>query len=261
MIDVIKYAVLGIIQGLTEFLPVSSSGHLVFFQNVFGFKEAPLFFDILLHLATGIAVIYFLRKELFEIIKNLFNVKSEYFKLGLLLVVASVPTAFMGVLLKDYAQQLFSSAKHAGIALLVTGSVLYVVSKLKINSEAKTITGVKYLDAVIIGIVQGIAIIPGISRSGFTIAAGLSRRLDREFAAKFSFMLSIPAILGALVFEFSDGIKTIGSDFIYMIPGFIAAMLVGFWSLGFLMKIIKGMKLRYFSYYCWIVGIVVILAA
>ena len=259
MILLIKYSILGIVQGLTEFLPVSSSGHLVVLQHFFGFEEPPIFYDILLHLATGIAVVYFVRKEIWAILKNMFHFKSPYFKLLILLIVASVPTAIIGILFEKNIEMLFSSVSLVAIALIVNGIVLFLASRITLCKIPKSITGIKIVDAMIIGVSQGLAIIPGFSRSGFTITAGLFCKIDREVAARFSFILAIPAILGALVFKLKEGMAEIQSDILYMIPGFILAVLVGFWSLGLLLRLIKSFKLQYFSYYCWFIGIVVLI--
>ncbi len=256
--QLLKYTILGIIQGLTEFLPVSSSGHLVIFQTLFGFETPPVFFDILLHLATLIAVVFFVRRELWRIIINIFKPKTLEFRLFILLVIASVPTAVIGILFNEWIESLFSSVKIVGAMLLVTGVMLFLTNKKNICSGIKNVGQVRIIDAIMIGIAQGMAVMPGISRSGFTISTGLFCRLERELAAKFSFILAIPAILGATVFKFKEGIAEIQTDWLLMLPGFILAMVVGFLSLGLLLKIIKEWKLYYFSYYCWLIGIIVL---
>ncbi len=194
--------ILGIIQGLTEFLPISSSGHLVLFQHIFGLKEPELFFDICVHLGTLVAVIIFFRKDLITIITSLIHgsVKfikkeaslSELFqkpdiKLAVLIVIGSVPTAILGLLFKKISDQLFSSLIIVGVMLIVTGIILWCTRWIKKNG--RLIDGFSIKNSLVIGIIQGLAIIPGISRSGSTIAFGLFLGIERETAARFFYLL------------------------------------------------------------------------
>jgi undecaprenyl-diphosphatase len=196
---------LGIVQGLTEFLPVSSSGHLVFFQSLFGLEEPLIFFDVMLHLGTLLAVVIYFRKDICEIVQGLGAVLKKrhknppQVKLFLLIVLASIPTGLMGILFKDWFESFFSKPKWVGGMLLITGSVLWLTRWAK--KEGKPLGRMRWFDAILIGIAQGIAIIPGISRSGATISVGLFCGLDRELSGKFSFLLSIPAILGATLLD------------------------------------------------------------
>jgi len=262
---VLQAIFLGVVQGLTEFLPVSSSGHLVFFQSVFGLTEPQLAFDVMLHLGTLLAVIVYFRADVIRILLGTWawvrwrrggEAEAEA-KLLLWIVVASIPTGLMGVLLKDWFESLFSMPKTVGLMLLVTGLLLWLTRVVKRNEKTTREMGV--LDALIIGITQGIAIIPGISRSGSTISAGLFRGLNRELAGKFSFLLSIPAILGATFLEFReiDAASGIGVTLFGMAVSFF----VGLVALKLLMNIVKKGKLSYFSYYCWAVGVLMILLA
>jgi undecaprenyl-diphosphatase len=244
---------------LTEFIPVSSSGHLVFFQSLFGLKEPQLFFDIMLHLGTLMAVIVFFRQDIWEIIQGIRQSLKEKkvhpsARLLLWIVLATLPTGLMGVLLKDWFESLFAEPKTVGVMLLVTGSFLWLTRLTK--KEGRAIEKMTWVDSILIGIVQGIAIIPGISRSGITITAGLFRGLDRELSGKFSFLLSIPAILGATVLEFAK-MGTQGEIGLSLL-GMVVAFFVGLFSLGFLMKIIKSGKISAFAYYCWAIGSLVI---
>ena len=237
---------LGIVQGLTEFIPVSSSGHLVFFQSLFGLKEPQLFFDIMLHLGTLMAVVVFFRQDIWEIIQGIRRSLREKevhpsARLFLWIILATLPTGLMGVLLKDWFESLFAEPKTVGVMLLITGSFLWLTRLTK--KEGRTIEKMTWVDSILIGIAQGIAIIPGISRSGITITAGLFRGLDRELSGKFSFLLSIPAILGATVLEFRK-IGTQGEIGLSLL-GMVVAFFVGLFSLGFLMKIIKSGKYRH----------------
>jgi undecaprenyl-diphosphatase len=256
-----KAIFLGVVQGLTEFLPVSSSGHLVFFQSVFGLVGPHLAFDVMLHLGTLLAVVVYFRTDIAQILLGTWawlrerKEGEEEAKLLLWIVVASVPTGLMGVLLKDWFEALFSRPKTVGFMLLVTGGVLWLTRTVK--RDEKTAAEMGVMDALIIGIAQGVAIIPGISRSGSTISTGLFRGLNREFAGKFSFLLSIPAILGATLLEFReiDTHSGVGLAFI----GAVVAFFVGLLSLKLLMRIVRTGRVSSFSYYCWAVGILMIL--
>jgi undecaprenyl-diphosphatase len=252
---------LGIVQGLTEFLPISSSGHLVFFQSLLGLKEPLIFFDVMLHLGTLLSVVIYFRKDICEIVQGLGAVLKKrhknppQVKLFLLIVLASIPTGLMGILFKDWFESLFSKPKWVGGMLLITGLVLWLTRWAK--KEGKPLEQMGWFDAILIGIAQGIAIIPGISRSGATISAGLFCGLDRELSGKFSFLLSIPAILGATLLEYKkvDTASGVGTVLI----GAAMAFGVGILALTFLMKIIKMGKLFNFSYYCCGMGILMII--
>jgi undecaprenyl-diphosphatase len=249
-----------VVQGLTEFIPVSSSGHLVFFQSLFGLREPQIFFDIVLHLGTLMAVVVFFRQDIWKMVHGIRQSLKEKeihpsARLLLWMILATIPTGLMGIFLKGWFESLFSKPKMVGGMLLITGLFLGLTRLAK--KEGRTIERMTWIDSVLIGIAQGIAIIPGISRSGATISAGLFRGLDRELAGRFSFLLSIPAILGAIVLEF----RKIGpSEQVGLsLLGMAVAFGVGLFSLRFLMKVIKSGKLHNFSYYCWGMGILIIL--
>jgi undecaprenyl-diphosphatase len=252
---------LGVIQGLTEFLPVSSSGHLVFFQSLFGLKEPPIFFDVLLHLGTLLAVVIYFRMDIWKIAQGLGAIpkkkqkNSPQVKLLLFIILASIPTGLMGILLKDWFESFFSKPKLVGGMLLITGLFLFLTRFAK--KEGRPLGRMGWVDAVLIGIAQGVAIIPGISRSGATISTGLFCGLDRELSGKFSFLLSIPAILGATILE----TKKLDSDLSLWaaLIGTAIAFGVGILSLTFLIKIIKMGKIFNFSYYCCGIGILMII--
>lgn len=262
-ITLIQAIFLGVVQGLTEFFPVSSSGHLVFFQSLFGIKEPPIFFDVMLHVGTLLAVVVYLRREILQIIQGVGaalqgkNEGRDGLRMFLWMVVASVPTGLMGIILKDWFESVFSQPRFVGFMLLVTGLILWLTRWVK--REGKDIRKMRWLDALLIGIAQGVAIIPGISRSGSTISAGLFLGLDRVLAGKFSFLLSIPAILGAALLE-SRKIGSAG-DVGTILMGTGVACVVGYFSLKILMKIITIGKVSHFSYYCWAMGLVMLLLA
>ena len=236
---------LGIVQGLTEFIPVSSSGHLVLFQNLIpGFNQPGILFDVILHLATLTAVFYFFRKTLMMISK----------KYILLLVVGTIPAALAGYFFHKQFVALFGSINALGIEFLITGLLNMLVDSAK--TVKKTIS---LPDSFAIGIAQAIAIIPGISRSGATIFTGVKLGIDREKVAEFSFLLSIPAILGANILQLID----YQSDAIihpsYYLVGFMSALITGYLSIGVVYKFIRERKFRLFGVYCILLGFLTII--
>lgn len=255
--------ILGIIQGLTEFLPVSSSGHLVIAQSfIEGFRQPGVLFDVMLHFGTLLAVVFFLRKDLYKIIKSIIPGQTgsiDYVKRKtvLLIIVGTVFTGIIGFTFKDRIHILFESVEVAASMLLVTGLLLFLSDRVKHTDRFEKDMNVT--DSIIIGIVQGIALIPGISRSGSTIVFGIFRKLDRETAARFSFLLSIPAIIGAVILESRHIVSIPSGDLIAYVAGTIAAVITGFLSLKLLFLIIKKNGFGIFAYYCWFVGIATLL--
>ena len=264
-------AVLGIIQGLTEFLPVSSSGHLVLFQDLFGLRHLEIFFDVSVHVGTLAAICVFFFKDLKEIATALLSVstwsiregslwqslchKPEIRLFGLILV-GTLPTAFMGLLFRPVAAKVFSSVQIVGVMLLVTGLLLWLTRKLRRGGRNTTQLTIR--DALVIGMMQGVALLPGISRSGATIATGLFRGIDRETAARYSFLLSIPAILGAMALELGDALALgFPSARIILLGAFMAAV-VGYGALRVLIHVVKKGNLHAFAPYCWLLGVVAI---
>jgi undecaprenyl-diphosphatase len=264
---------LGIIQGLTEFLPVSSSGHLVLFQQLFGLKEAELFFDVCVHLGTLLAVIVVFHREIRNIIAALWRLISlagqketilqrvesdPDLKMALLIVIGSIPTAVLGLMFHGIADQLFSSSFFTGLMLMVTGLLLWLTRRPKPGDRAMDIEGFSRTKALIIGMVQGLAIIPGISRSGSTISIGLLLGIERETAARYSFLLSIPAIVGAGALSFKDSLSQTDLAIWLSLLGAAAAALVGYGALKMLLSVVKKGRLYVFAPYCWLVGILAI---
>ena len=258
---------LGLIQGLGEFLPISSSGHLILAQAVFGLEEPEMAFDIMLHLGTLTAVCLFYRETLITLIKELrflpgtlispARMKELYlgrpdFRFGLLIIIGTIPTGVMGMLLKDLVKGGLSSVFSVGVALLITGVLLRLVGKR--GRDGRQADQMTIRDALIIGIIQGIAVIPGLSRSGFTICAGLFVGLSRVTAARYSFILSIPAIIGAAVLEMGGSFESRFSapDFA---AGFIVAAVSGYLALALLVRLLKQDNFGVFSWWCWGVGL------
>lgn len=251
--NIIKAIILGLVQGITEFLPVSSSGHLVLLQKIFGISENMLMFDIMVHVGTLAAVMTVLRKEILSLLKKPFQ------RLTWLLVAATVPTAVIAVAFKDFFEEMFISGGALGIKFLITGFVILFAEEF--NRGGKNVDLTSYKDAVFIGVMQGVAIMPAISRSGFTISGALFRDLDREFAARFSFLLSIPAILGAALFQAKDIIEA-GSGTAMsasIVAGTVAAAVSGYFSVRFMIALIKKGNMKYFSYYVFVLGTFVLI--
>lgn len=254
--DIVTAALLGLVQGLTEFLPVSSSGHLVLAQKMLGFSEPPLVMDTMLHLATLVAVFVVLWKDILALLRKPFQ------RLTLLLIAATVPTVVIAVVFKDIIEHAFSSGATLGWEFLGTALVLIAAEKLSARGGARrTETDMTYPDALFIGVLQGVAILPAVSRSGLTIAGALSRKLDREFAARFSFLLSIPAILGAVVFQAKDLAEGAsgGASVLPIFVGFVTAMAVGIFAVKFMMKVIREGSMLGFAAYVGVVGVLVLL--
>ena len=255
----ITIALLGIIQGLTEFLPVSSSGHLVLFQNIFGLKEPQIFADVMLHVGTLISLFVFLRQELLQLFKGFFlflkaprkNFDEPRIKQIFALAVASVPTFFIGYFFSDFFESLFASLRTVGLALIFTGCYLFLTKWAKRRPR-------NFLShPFVIGILQGAAIVPGFSRSGLTIGGALFLGWSREDAARFSFLLSIPAIGGAAVFQWGK-IDPGSQPWPIIFIGVVVSAIVGYIALTLLISIIHKGKFHAFSYYCFVAGITAI---
>ena len=264
--EIYQGILLGILQGITEFLPVSSSGHLVLGQHFFNLTEPMLAFDISVHMGTLAAIVIVFFKD----IKNIClatlkpgSSKSDI-KLLLLIITGCLPTAILGYAIKTFENVIFSSVLLVGCMLIITGIILQLTKKkqnAQISNQANSMTtsNFTFKSAFFIGVCQGIAVIPGISRSGTTISAGLFAGLDRKMAAKFSFLLSIPAIIGAELLQLTE---SLGKPFIITkatIFGTLASFITGYIALVFLLRIVNKGKLHLFAPYCWIAGISVII--
>lgn len=256
--------VLAVIQGLTEYLPVSSSGHLVLtrlFTDDADLLPTGATVEVWLHLGTLLAVLFFYRGRVLGLAQGVFGVGQQVGdqrRLFALLLLGSLPAGIVGVFFEHEIEPLFSSATAVGIALLVTGSVLWASrwvrdGKLELDQLA-------WRAALLIGLVQALAIAPGISRSGMTIVAGIGLGLTVEAAAAFSFLLSIPAILGAAVLKvpkmFEEQQATLENSWLLM--SFVTAFVVGYLALGALLWLARGRKLSWFAPYCWLVGVLAI---
>jgi undecaprenyl-diphosphatase len=258
--QLIKTIILGIIQGLTEWLPISSTGHLKLaerFLNFFG-PEDSLLFEFTLHIGTLIVSLLFFREDIKKLVSALFQLdfKTEHGKLIPLIVVGTISAAAVGILIKGFVEQAFQSLTPLALAFILCGAVLYSTKASKEKTDQ-----VGYLVAIIIGAAEGLSIIPGISRSGMTIAAALLFGIKREKAFRFSFLLSIPAIIGVLSLEFTDvsAVVALASlGWIEVVAGVVATMVVGYFALKLLWKVLTNRKFHLFAIYCWILGITLI---
>ncbi len=263
----LQSVMLGIIQGLTEFLPVSSSGHLVLLQNLFGIREPELLFDISLHLGTLLAVFIVFYKEILRILQALLrlpalikssgNLKSvfadnEEIRIFALILIGSIPTAILGILFHKIADQIFGAVWIVGVMLLVTGTLLWFTRQ--ISNEGRPLIKVSIRDALMIGLIQGMAIMPGISRSGATISMALFLGMNREVAGRYSFLLSIPAILGAMMLSLNSTIIQTDIPVRIILLGTVTAAIVGYIGLKILLRLVKQGHLYYFAPYCWLLG-------
>ncbi|WP_432644713.1 undecaprenyl-diphosphate phosphatase [Methanobrevibacter sp.] len=271
--DILQAIIIGIVQGLTEFLPVSSSAHLVFAHNLLN-VESSLAFDILLHLGTLIAVLWFFRWDIIKMIKSWWLsigdilqgrfkegfYADSYKRLAWYVILATIPVGIVGVLFDDAVESFFAGALYVpAFFLFVTGTILYLSQRMnsgKINKE-----NFSKSEALVMGLGQACAILPGLSRSGTTIAAGLVMGLDKEFAARFSFILSIPAIFGAFVFKLGDIGSAIDVNFLPIFIGFIASIIAGYLAIKWMLDLIKNKSLDIFAYYCWLMGIIVFMGS
>jgi undecaprenyl-diphosphatase len=292
IMNIFTAIILGAIQGLTEFLPVSSSGHLVLFQKLFGVNEPALFFDTMVHVGTLAALAIVLWRDIWAILKHIIQPLTAY------LILATLPAVIAALLFKDTVEEAFSSGNFLGFAFLITAALLFGAEMLskKVTDTKNLLTQgrvtqktMNWPDALVIGLLQAVAIIPGVSRSGATLSGSLFRKLDRDFAARFSFLLSIPAILGALVLQLKDlaggpaiaagsvdaaagsansassaitaasGATISGIGAAPIIAGTLSAALVGFFSIRLMLKIVREKSLIGFAVYTAALGVLVLI--
>ena len=267
---------LGFVQGLTEFLPVSSSGHLVLFREWFGFEGTytfGLFFDTLLHVGTLVSVIFVFWKDIKELFVEFFGLLGDlitrkknpldgkpYRRMIIMLILATLPM-FLIVPFTGIVDRLFESVLPVGIALLITGTFLFLSSKLP--KGKKDASNSKFRSALFVGVIQMFAVMPGISRSGSTIVAGEVTGFTRKFAAKFSFLMSIIAILGATVVQIPDAMRenALSGNVGSFLAGMIAAAVSGIFAIKYMLKLINNGKFHYFAYYCWTIGSIAVISS
>lgn len=255
MSDFISALIIAVVQGLTEWLPVSSSGHLVLFGKILDYSSAGMMFDVALHFGTLMAVFVYFGKDIIDIVEDLlkWRTRSPNFKLGILLVVASIPAGIVGILFEKYFEAAFGSLGVAAMGFAVTG-IFLIIASLDFGSLRQKTEGLGYGKALLIGCAQAVAIIPGVSRSGATISAGLLSGLNEKDAIKFSFLLSIPAIFGA-------NLVVIGNQALprELIWATFVSFIVGIAGIHMMLKILANSRknLRYFAAYCLLLALAI----
>ena len=261
--------VLGVVQGVAEFLPISSSGHLTLFQHFFGMETPDALFTILLHFATLLAVCVYYWDDIWEMVLEFFRFFGDLFSRTpsrgeppaarrqiLLLIVATLPL-FLVLPIKNRVEEIGNHPAAVSVILMLTGVVLFVSDRMAKGRKNARSTTLK--DALFIGVAQGFATVPGLSRSGTTIAAGMAMGLDRKFAVRFSFLMSLPAVLGATILEVVDVVQAGDLDTALLpkyLLGMIIAGVVGYFSIGLVNLLASKGKFGAFAYYCWIAGAV-----
>ena len=268
----IQAVILGLVQGLTEFLPVSSSGHLALLQHFFGITgDDVLFFTVMLHVGTLISVFFMYWQDIFDLVKELFITIGDLVtgkglrlnerptrKLGLLIITATIPTAIIGFAFNDFFEGLYANIIFIGIGFMITGTMMFLSEKF--GSNSRDLEHMNFRNAIFIGLLQGVAICPGISRSGSTLVGGLTTGLKRDFAVRFAFLISIPAIMGSALIEGKNALEE-GIDLAIIGPvlaGMAVAAVSGVIAIKAMIKVVSDRKLKYFSYYVWVLGVAVI---
>ncbi len=257
--ELIKALLLGFIQGATEFLPVSSSGHLVLGSHILGFKEQGIVFDVMVHLGTLVSVIIVFRKELLAMIQAPFQVlKGErsdsvhrFLLWDIYVIIATIPAAIIGLGFKDSIEQMFTSTTLVCLMLIITGSMM-IISRYLPDRGGEVTAG----RALLIGCAQAVAILPGLSRSGSTIFMGMLVGVNRETAARFSFIMSFPAIMGAAAINFNEILlyPPSGATMFNLLAGTLMAAVTGYFAIILLLDVIKKNRLPWFGYYCLVVA-------
>ncbi|SDX06549.1 undecaprenyl-diphosphatase [Marininema mesophilum] len=253
--DWLQALILGIVQGLTEFLPISSTGHLYLGRHLFGLDDAGLFLDTMLHLGTLIAVLIVYRREIVTVIRQPFG------PLARLTIIGTIPTAIIGFTFKDFFEEVAVSGVTIGWEFLITGTILWWADTLK-ERGSKKLSSITTADALIIGTFQGVAILPAISRSGLTIAAALFRGIDKAEAAYFSFFLSIPAIAGAVLLSTVDLLRgrTEALPLSSLLIATVMSALCGYIAIRWMIRLLQRGSLKGFAVYVWLLGLIVLFA-
>ena len=253
----INAVILGVLQGLTEFLPVSSSAHLVFAEKLLGLKASTaITFEVMLHLGTLVAVVIYFRRKLWQMTIGLFPPYTEHniplVKYALIIVLATIPAAVAGLLFQDEVEAAFNVPNTVGIELMITGMILLATHYVKRGAKP-----INAFNGFLIGLAQALALQPGISRSGMTISAGLFQKINPAVVAEFSFLLSLPAVFGAVVLKsfalMKTGLDSAEMDHYFL--GTVVAFVVGYLSIAWLLRIISRGKFFYFGIYCLIIGL------
>jgi undecaprenyl-diphosphatase len=265
--EYLESIILGIVQGITEFLPISSSGHLVIFEHIFGLHSKGIAFEVFVHFGTLLSVLAIYYHDVWMIIKNFFigithkNItdtykNDSYFRLSIFLIIATIPSVLIGITIKSVIESIFHNLTIVGVNLVITGFVLFLTKFIK-NGE-KSVSSVK---ALLIGCAQMFAILPGISRSGLTISVGIFNGIPKSEAARFSFLLSVPAIFGAALLELTNIIEqnNTGINLLTLFIGLVVSFIVGFIAIRFLLNVIQKGKFSWFSPYCFFAGLIILI--
>ncbi|MBD3249144.1 undecaprenyl-diphosphatase [Candidatus Woesearchaeota archaeon] len=252
MVSIFQALILGIIQGITEWLPVSSSGHLVLMQNLFGL-EPPVIFDLVLHIGSLLVVFIVFWKDIKELVLGVIKKDRKYLSYALFLILSTIPIGFVGIIFNSQIKAVFNDPRTVGFSLLFTAMLLFLSRFPKKKNKRLNLKNI-----LVIGFAQALAILPGVSRSGSTISVGLIQGVNREEAARFSFLMFIPAILGATLMEIKD-IAALTADIPALVIGTLAAVITGVISLKLLLAIIKKDSFHHFAWYCLALGIVILL--
>lgn len=257
--SVLHAVVLGAVQGLTEFIPISSSGHLVLVPEALGWDEPGLAFDVMLHVASLMALLWYFRKDLIDLVRGVFSGDRAARKLTGLLLVGTIPAAFAGIVLGDYFEESFTDAKASALQLLMTAAILVAAELIlryhrERNERLRTVDELNAKDATAIGVAQAISILPGISRSGSTIAAGLALKMERDDSARFAFLLAIPALFGAALVKVPDlaGADLSGGA---AAAGFVASLVTSYVAIAGLIRYLRTRNLYPFAVYCVVAGL------
>jgi len=273
--EILKIIILGIVQGATEFIPVSSSGHLVIIPWLLGWArdpEASLLVETVLHWGTLLAILIVFWRDFWQMIvavlKSIVNrsLADNQARLGWALVIGSIPAAILGLLFKDFVESLFASPAAAGGFLLVTGTLLLGSELMaRRQKEFRALNEISWRDSILIGCAQALALAPGISRSGTTIAAGLGLGIRRDDAARFSFLLGTPVFFGAGLLQILDALAVdssqITEQWLVLAIGFVVSAVTGFLAIRFLLNYLRDNPLYPFAIYCFVVGVAVLLYA
>ncbi len=259
--EFVKAIILGVIQGITEFLPISSSGHLVIGSELLDFQGQGITFDVFVHLGTLLAVIVFFRNEMKEMVFAPFRFLTgersrdvlHFFRMDMYVIIATLPAVFVGLFLKDFIEAIFSSLFVVFTMLAVTGCIMILSRFLPDRNKEPA-----PLSALLIGCAQACAIFPGLSRSASTIFTGMLLGIDRETAARFSFIMSVPAILGAVVLQLGNVLQAESGNFsvLQVAAGTIAAAISGYFAIALLLDVVKKNRLQWFGYYCILISFI-----
>ena len=257
---ILEAIILGVIQGLTEFLPVSSSGHLELTKAILGEDKMPeegLLFTVIVHFATALSTVVVFRKDILEIMNGLFQFKwNESSQFSLKIILSMIPAVIIGLLFEKELEQLFDgNVVFVGFMLILTALLLFFADKAQ-----NTLKPVSFKNALFIGIAQAIAMLPGISRSGATISTSVLLGVDKSKAARFSFLMVVPLIFGKIAKDLMSGDLVYNeSSFGYLSAGFLAAFIAGLFACSWMVKLVRNSKLKYFSIYCLVVGLLAII--